>query len=170
MNRAKIPAAIVITLALLAVVSPAPAGAQPSPKQQIVGAWTIVSTDTIRPDGTRVPTFGPTPRGVVIFDASGRYALELMRATAAPFASNNRLDGTADENKAVVQGSLAHFGRYSVNEAERTLILHMEGSTFPNWNGTDQRRTFTVSGDELRWSTPAASGGGSAELVWKRAK
>jgi len=93
-----------------------------------------------------------------------------MRASATPFVSNNRNDGTPEENKAVVQGSLAHFGRYSIDEAQRTLVLHMESSTFPNWNGTEQRRTFTVSGDELRWSTPAASGGGSAELVWKRAK
>jgi len=160
---------IALALVLLVVVMITPAVAQ-SPKQQIVGAWTIVSTDTIRPDGTRVPTFGPGPKGTVIFDASGRYALQLMRASATPFVSNNRNDGTPEENKAVVQGSLAHFGRYSIDEAQRTLVLHMESSTFPNWNGTEQRRTFTVSGDELRWSTPAASGGGSAELVWKRAK
>ena len=170
MNRSGSLALIVVALLAVGVVPREQALAQQPLKQQIVGAWAIVSTDTIRPDGTRVPTFGPGPKGMVVFDASGRYALQLARSRATPFASNNRLEGTAEENKAIVQGSLSHFGRYSVDEASHTLTLHIENSSFPNWNGTDQRRVFTISGDELKWTTPAASGGGSAELVWKRAK
>jgi hypothetical protein len=34
----------------------------------------------------------------------------------------------------------------------------------------EQNRPFTISGDQLRYTTPAASGGGTATLVWKRAK
>ena len=159
----------VVLLLFIAALLPNNAAAQQA-KQQIVGAWTVVASDTTRPDGTKVATFGPNPKGTIIFDASGRYALELMSSSLPKVASNNRNDGSADENKAIVQGSLAHFGRYSIDEATRTLTFHMESSTFPNWNGTDQKRTFTISGDDLRWETPAASGGGSASLVWKRAR
>jgi hypothetical protein len=33
-----------------------------------------------------------------------------------------------------------------------------------------QKRSFTVSGDELRYHVPAASAGGMADVVWKRVK
>src|SRR5438876_1505999 len=61
-------------------------------KQPFVGSWTIVSADTVRPDGTRVPNFGSGPKGFLVFDGSGRYALQIMSANRAKFASNNRLD------------------------------------------------------------------------------
>src|SRR5947209_14318862 len=40
-------------------------------KQPFVGSWTIVSADTVRPDGTRVPNFGSGPKGFLVFDGSG---------------------------------------------------------------------------------------------------
>jgi Lipocalin-like domain len=57
----------------------------------------------------------------------------------------------------------------AVNDADKTITFHIETSTFPNWNGTEQKRPFTVTGDELKWTT-AASSGGSAEVVLKRAQ
>ena len=54
-----------------------------------------------------------------------------------------------------------------MNEKDKTVVLHIESSTYPNWNGTDQVRPYTLSGNELKWSA-AASGGGTAQLVWKR--
>jgi hypothetical protein len=41
---------------------------------------------------------------------------------------------------------------------------------FPNWEGTEQKRPFTIKGDVLKYVVPTASTGGTAELVWKRAK
>jgi hypothetical protein len=79
------------------------------------------------------------------------------------------MEGTPEEYKAVVQGMNAHFGRYTVNETDKTITFHIETSTFPNWNGIEQKRPFTLTGDELKWTT-AASGGGTAEVVLKRAK
>ncbi len=67
----------------------------------------------------------------------------------------------------MAQGTIAHFGRYSVNEADKTIILHIETSTFPNWNGVEQKRPLTLTGDELRWLRLAAESG---EIVLKRAK
>ena len=145
-------------------------GQQKTLQEQVVGTWTYVSVDTVRPDGSRVPTFGPNPQGLASFDSNGRYVLLVARLGQPKFASDNRMEGTPEENKAVVQGSIAHFGRYTVNEADKTITFHIETSTFPNWNGAEQKRLFTLTGDELKWMIPAASGGGSAEVVLKRAK
>lgn len=138
-------------------------------KEQVVGTWTYSSVDIVRPDGSRVPLFGPHPQGRAIFEGNGRYGLMTSQSGLPKFASNNRNEGTPEENKAVVQGSISHFGRYTVDEADKTITFHIETSTFPNWNGIEQKRPFTVTGDELKWTT-AASSGGSAEVVLKRTK
>lgn len=137
-------------------------------KEQLVGTWTYVSVDIVRADGGRIPLFGLNPSGIASFDANGRYVLLTTRAGLPKFASNNRNQGTAEENKAVVQGSIAHFGTYSVNEADKTITFRIQASTFPNWNGIDQKRPFTVTATELKWTT-AASSGGTAEVILRRA-
>lgn len=140
-----------------------------TPTAQVVGTWSYVSVDIVRADGSRQPLYGPNPQGLAVFDSGGRYILMTSRADIAKFASANRTEGTPDENKAVVQGAIAHFGTYTVNEADKTITFHIATSTFPNWNGIDQKRPFTVSGDTLKWTTPASSGG-TAEVVLRRLK
>src|SRR3989441_9540573 len=133
MNRLSKFAATMTSLLLLALLAGDAVGQ--TVKQQFVGSWTIVSADNVRPDGSRMPTFGPNPKGFVVFDGSGRYALQIMSASRPKFASNNRMEGTPEENKSVVQGMIAHFGRYSVNEADRAFTFQVESSSFPNWEG-----------------------------------
>ncbi|SFA75209.1 Lipocalin-like domain-containing protein [Collimonas sp. OK607] len=172
MNRLSSLTLVAMALLFLGVTLPSSdaIGQQKTLNEQLIGAWMYVSVDTVRSDGSRVPMYGPNPQGLVIFDGNGHYALVNSRSGQPKFASNNRMDGTPDENKAIVQGSIAHFGRYSVNETDKTITFRIETSTFPNWNGVEQRRPFTITGDELKWTTPAASGGGSGEVVLKRAK
>src|SRR5262249_25768517 len=91
---------------------------------QLVGAWTLVSTKYKFPDGKTVDTFGPNPRGTLILDASGRMALINMRTSLPKFAANDRTKGTPEENKAIVEGNFVVFGTYTVNESDHTLITH----------------------------------------------
>ena len=141
---------------------------QAGTKDQIVGVWTLISEEGKNPDGSKMLPFGPNPNGIVIFEPNGHYALQIIRSGLPKFASNNRTQGTPDENKAVVQGLLSHFGTYSVSDGN--VVFHIESSSYPNWSGTESKRPFTMAGDELKWKTTPASGGGVAELVWKRAK
>ena len=163
MNRLTTLALSTMTLLCLGVLSPASA----QTAKELVGTWTVVSGDTVRPDGSRAPTFGNNPKGRLVFTSDGRFIYLYSRGDLPKFASNNRTTGTADENKAVVQGSIATFGTYSVSGNE--LTLKIEHSTFPNWIGADQKRTIAITGDELKWHNPAGSGGGVVELVLKRA-
>ena len=155
----------------LALPSVTAFGQQKTLKEQIVGSWTFVSNETLAPDGRRTPSFGPNPAGLMIFGSDGRYMLLVLRTDIPKFAANNRAAGTAEENKAVVQGSNAHFGRYAINEGDHTLILNIERSTYPNWNGIEQKRPITITGDELKIVVPEPSaGGGRGEVVLRRAK
>ncbi|MBB4392439.1 MULTISPECIES: lipocalin-like domain-containing protein [unclassified Bradyrhizobium] len=98
-------------IALLWLVLPSgdAAGQHEALKEQLVGTWAYVTVDVVRPEGSRVPLYGPNPSGLASFDANGRYLLLTARTGIPKFASNNRNEGTAEENKAVVQGSIAHF-------------------------------------------------------------
>jgi hypothetical protein len=139
-------------------------------KQKLVGTWTMVSADNVRADGTKAPIFGSNPKGTLMLDGNGHYSLQFMRSDLPKFASNSRIKGTPEENTAIVHGMVAHFGRYSVNEADRTLVFHIDSGSFPNWSGTEQKRQFTLNGDELKYSDARSSAGGAAELIWKQAR
>jgi Lipocalin-like domain len=165
MNRRTPLALSAITLLCLGVAAPGAAVAQTA--KDLVGTWTLVSSDTVRTDGSRAPTFGANPKGILIFTSDGRFIYLFASADLPKFASNNRATGTPEENKAVVQGSIATFGTYSA--ADKDLMIKVEHSTFPNWIGTDQKRTIAITGDELKWANAAGSGGGAVELVFKRA-
>jgi Lipocalin-like domain len=139
-------------------------------KEQIVGTWALVSNTTTLPDGNRADTWGPNPRGQAIFESNGRMSWIITASNLPKLASNNRVTGTPDENKAIVLGSIAYFGTYAVNEADKSYIVQIEGSTFPNWAGTAQKRMIAISGDEFTFANPAGSGGGSIESKWRRVK
>jgi len=136
------------------------------------GSWILVELYN-ETDGKRMEPFGPNPRGSMLLTPDGRFSMILMRTSLPKFASNVRTKGTVEENQAVVQGSVAAFGTYTVTgDKEQILNLHMEGSTYPNWDGQDQKRPVTVTGDDMKVINPAPSigGGGKNTQVWKRAK
>ena len=164
----KIPSLVV--LAGLAISVAVPTFAQQA--NDLVGTWTLVSI-TLEKDGKKTDFYGPNPQGQLIYDATGHFSVIITRSDLPKFASNNRELGTPEENNAVVHGSLAYFGTYSVSEPDKTITTHVESSTFPNWNGIERKSIFSISGDELHTSStsrPSTGGPGTAHLVWKRAK
>src|SRR5690349_1170903 len=134
-----------------------------------IGMWAFVSSINEQ-NGRRTETYGPGATGVMVLDYSGRYAITIIAAGLPKFASNNRTTATAEEAKTVVASSNAHFGSYSVNPGDSTITFKIESATFPNWNGTEQKRTLTIRGDELQYAVAASSAGGSSVVTWKRAK
>ena len=149
------------TIALAAVLAiTGMNGAVAQSAKDLVGTWTLVSADA----------YGPNPKGTLMFDANGHFSSQFIRSDLPKYASNNRAQGTPEEYKATVQGYIGYFGTYSLNGTD--LLFHIEGSSFPNWDGTDQKRTnVSVTGDQLQYSQPTPSAGGSPiVVVWKRAK
>ena len=88
--------------------------------------------------------FGANPRGQMILGRDGRYSIVLARATLPKVAAGARNKGTPEENGALVGGSIAHFGTYTVDEKEKTITFNVEASTFPNWDGATFKRSLKV--------------------------
>jgi hypothetical protein len=56
-----------------------------------------------------------------------------------------------------------------VTEADSSIAIHIEGSSFPNWNGTKQKRSVAITGDRLTLTVRPPSGE-TVDVDWKRAK
>ncbi len=169
MNRRIIGVSVVTTLGMSLLAGSA-AGQQKSLNDQLLGTWILVSHESVRPDGSKVPVYGDNPQGISFFDARGHFIITVMRSDRAKYAIDFPTQGTAEENKATAQGTITYFGTYSVSEADHTVAIHIDASSFPNWNGADQKRIFAITGDKLTLTARALQTGGSAEVVWTRAK
>jgi hypothetical protein len=124
--------------------------AQTSLKEQLVGAWAVVSCDL--PNGIK-PAQCVNPNGIVIFDASGRYAGITAARDRPKFTdpTQPRRAQPAEEYKAAAIGFAANFGTWAFNEADRTITYHFEGALFPNVEGADFKTgTVSLAGDELK--------------------
>ena len=150
----------------ICVILPGAAVAQTA--KDLVGTWTNISNVNIRQDGSRADVFGPKGTGMAIFGSNGRFAIVNINPDTPKFASNNRAQGTPEENKAAVAGGIALFGTYLVTN--KVIAFKVEGSTYPNWSGTEQKRTVkSFTKDQFTWTLPASIGG-TAEVTWKRSK
>ncbi len=140
-------------------------------KDQLVGTWTLVSYDNIAADNSHKPAYGSKPNGILVFDGGGRYVILLTNSDRPKWKSRGRLDATAEEWKSAGLGTVAQFGKWSVDEGNKALIRRPEGALNPNSAGVETRLTIAVSGDELR-ITDSNSGvvGGKTEQVFRRAK
>jgi hypothetical protein len=150
----------ILMAACVALVVPAatPGRAQTQQKtikEQLIGSWKFSSSIDVRRSGRRVNRWGPNPAGIFIFDAGGHYAQMIMRTDVRAFGAK----------------TVASFGTYVVNEATKTIITHMEGSSIPSFIGSDEKRVIiSLTADELKYNNPSTSAGTSVVAIWKRAK
>lgn len=143
-------------------------GQKQSLKDQLVGTWTLLSWEQKKGGGTKIERYGAGPKGVAFFDAGGRYIITVMRSDRAKYASNTLWQGTPEENKETADGTITYFGTYSANEADSSIAIHIEGSSFPNWNGTEQKRFVAIAADQLTL-TVRPPAGDIVDVIWKRA-
>ena len=159
---------IVLRAVTLGICFALPGAAFAQTAKDLVGTWTMAKNINIKADGSKADVFGSHGTGQAIFSSDGRFVVVNINPDTPKFAANNRGQGTADENKAAMLGGIGLYGTYKVVNKE--ISMKVEGSTYPNWTGTDQKRTIKAyNKDEFTWSL-AASIGGTAEVTWKRMK
>jgi hypothetical protein len=134
--------------------------------QKLAGTWEWLSVENTGFDGHVTHPFGPKPGGYLTFDRRGRFFWLITRPGRPKYAAGRRDQGTSDENKATVQGSLAYVGTYTVDEGK--LVMKIEASTYPNEEGAEQKRAFTLNGDDLTWRNPTVSTGASGVARLRR--
>jgi Lipocalin-like domain len=144
--------------------------AQVTKDSGLVGTYALVAVDNVSPDGSRTQLYGPHPKGILTFDAQGRYTLQIVRDGEPKFAVDDKSKGTDAEYKTAALDANSHFGQYSVDDVNHTITFRIDAASFPNWNGTTQIRNFTLKGDLLTYVIPTPTSGTHVvgEDVWKR--
>lgn len=132
------------------------------------GTWTLVAADKVLPDGETTRDYGENPKGRLVVDAEGRYSLQIFKSKRLRFASDSKADGSVDELRSSVMGSSTHYGTMTIDQQEAALVFSIEGSSFPNWEGTTQRRQYTLDGDQLRYRVPPRADGSIPVSLWRR--
>jgi hypothetical protein len=137
-------------------------------RERAIGTWRMISL-RVGPSGNASEPYGPEPNGLMVITAEGWFTITIMRPGLPKFASGNREHGTAEENRAVVQNSIAYFGTYTIDEAASTIACRIEGTTFPNYLGETQVRRLIFEGDTMTYVNDSPSGGGGvAQAMWRR--
>jgi hypothetical protein len=145
----------------------APVIAQAQTAKDLVGTWKN-TRNTSTMDGKTTDVFGSHGTGMAVFTADGHFVIVNLNPDTPKFAAKARDKGTADENKAAVAGGIGLYGTYTV--ANKQIDFKIDGSTYPNWTGTDQKRDVVkYSKNEFTWGL-TNSLGGKGEVTWQRIK
>jgi hypothetical protein len=99
--------------------------------------------------------FGEYPKGLLIYDATGHMAIQIMKTPHPKVASGDGEKVTPEEKAALFDAYVAYFGKYRV-DAKRGVVVHqVEGDLSDAYIGKDQERPYELAGDRLtlkpRW-------------------
>ncbi len=126
-------------------------------RRQFIGVWKLVRYESQSKAGgaVRYP-YSEHPVGRLTYDAAGRMSALLMnpgRKASGGNAANSTAAfvsaSSCEDLHAMLDGFAAYYGTFDVDEAARTVIHHVHASLIPSWVGTDLRRTYEFSGDQL---------------------
>lgn len=144
-----------------------------TPVQDFLGAWRLVSVAYRDADGNSRAPFGSSPHGVIMYDASGMMAVQIMRDDRPAFAIDDMLAGSDAEVRTAFEGLNTYYGRFTINETNATVTHHLDGASLPNREGSMQVRGYVFSEDKrtLTLTAPPRQLQGdwlTGMLVWER--
>jgi hypothetical protein len=135
-----------------------------------VGVWHLVSCERKFKDGKVVFPYGEKPMGRITYDQAGRMSAQLMRPgrrSTMPSGTGLIAGGAcAEEIRDAVNGFMAYYGTFDVDETRHIVIHHVQAGLIPSWVGTDLERTYRFESNRLILS--ATSKDSVIELVWER--
>jgi len=135
-------------------------------RSALLGTWKLVTWVEIGLDGTVIHPFGPDPEGQLMYDASGRVSAHLTRPQQDSFASDDRRQASKEEMAAAWSSYFGYFGTFRVDAGSQAVVHEIQGSWFPNLDGTDQVRRYRLDGKRLHLH--ADTPGGRDEIVWEK--
>jgi hypothetical protein len=143
----------------------------PGTSDRLAGTWKLVSVERRGPTGDRLPppaspAFGSdNPTGFVIYDRAGYMAVTIMQSGRQKYAAEQP---SPEEARTALASYAAYYGTFTVNDADHVVTHHLQGSLSPGLLGTDQRRSFELSGNRLTLKPPVGANGVQSALTWER--
>ena len=144
-------------------------------EERLIGAWRLVSLETVRPNGEVIyPFFGRHPEGLLMYDRSGWMSVQIV-ADPKPMVppSDSRegfLAAPAVEKASAIDGYYAYCGTWTVDPSGQTVTHHIRQSLSPGERGEEAVRRLSLDGNRLTLVAKAHETGEDHErrLVWER--
>lgn len=136
-----------------------------------IGVWKLLRFEFRKENGDVIYPFGVEAKGQIIYTEAGHFSGQLMRIDRPKFVIPDQMKGTSEEIEVNYKGSISYFGTYVVNVEKAEIVHAVEGSIFPNMEGTEQKRSFEFHEDRLLLQTPPFKVGGEKAigiLEWKK--
>jgi hypothetical protein len=125
-------------------------------RDKLIGAWRLTAFEYRYADGRVTLPYGNSPLGSLIYDRSGRIALHLMHPHRRRFKADDQHKGTAKEVREAFEDFIAYFGAFEVDEAQKVVLHRIEGSLYPDLNGTTHKRFYTLDANGKRLTLQTA--------------
>jgi hypothetical protein len=142
---------------------------------QFVGAWRLVSIETLRANGDVIyPFYGKHPEGMLVYDRSGWMSVQIVSdpKPAVPTADSREsfLAAPAADKVKAIDGYYAYYGTWTVDPAASTVTHHIRESLYPAERGENGVRKFTFEGNRLTLTAHSHEMGEDhvRRLVWER--
>ncbi len=156
---------------------PEPSRAAHATRQELVGAWRLVSIQIMGPDGPMIdPFYNSDPAGILVYDASGWMSVQIVgQPRPAMEASASRPPRTETASDALLKAAVldtyyAYFGTWDFDEAASRVTHHIQSSLISGETGMSYTQTVALEGDELIFTTKREVAGVATvqKKVWRR--
>ena len=118
-----------------------------STSHPLVGTWRYVDA-TLDGKSTR-----PNGKGMIYYDPSGAMMCQVSPGQVVAKAGAKP---TPEEALAALDGAIAYFGTFTIDEAAQTVTHHRQGSVQPG-DTADLVLKFTIDGDKLMLNPPGTN-------------
>ena len=138
-------------------------------QKKFVGSWKLISID-----GPNQQPINGTPFGIIMYDNTGRMAVQIVRGHRPTFP-NGLAKATDTERAQAYSTYTAYYGTYTFEPENHIVIHHLEGSLAPGQIGQDNIRYFELKGNRLTLSVANDGKGGripfkdtTRHLTWEK--
>jgi hypothetical protein len=157
-NVFRIFIALVIALGCVSLVQAADGGQ--IRKDQLVGAWRLVSMDYRGPDNASVdPFYQPDSTGLLIYDASGWMSVHITaphrQAWKVPISRQPTAGSPQDGalKAAAFDTYYAYFGTWDLDEARSVVTHHVVSALLPAEEGQSYAQQIALENGRLVFTT-----------------
>lgn len=144
-------------------------------RSDLIGAWRLVSVETLRPDGQVIfPFYGRHPSGLLVYDDSGWMSVQIVSdpAPTTPTADSREafLAAPSEDKVKAVDGYYAYYGTWTLDPSGSTVTHHISQSLYPAERGENGTRKVAIVGNRLTLTAKTHEMGEDHErkLVWER--
>src|SRR5262245_19512781 len=120
--------------------------AQPQSQSELrkpfIGTWRLVSIT----GGNRPGNRGPNPTGIIMYDAHGNMAVQIMPDRPRPKYTD---PPTPEQALEAMRGYVAYFGTYTIDEKAGTVTHHRQGMLDSGAVDFVRKFQFTPDGNRI---------------------